>query len=215
MQKEDPLKILVVDDHEIVRRGVKQVLSERFPEAIVSEAGGGGEALRQVREQPWDAVILDITMKDQNGLDVLTKIGKIRPETPVLMLTVHPEEQFAVTAFKLGAAGYLAKESVAEELVEAVERVLSGRRYVSPFLAERLASLLDSEPKKSALDGLSKREFEVLCLLGAGRTVGQAADRLSLSVKTVSTHRVHLLKKLQLRTNAELVLYAVKNGLVR
>jgi DNA-binding NarL/FixJ family response regulator len=208
------IKVLVADDHAIVRRGLRQILSETQDIIVAGEAASGDEVLRLVREQRWSVVILDLSLPRGNGLDMLAAIRREKPELPVLILTVHPEEQYAVRCIKGGAAGFLTKESAPERLIEAVRKVGGGGRYVSPELAETLASVLAGQSPGAPHERLSDREFEVFKMLGSGRTVSQIADDLALSVKTVSTHRARILKKMSMRTNAELTHYALRNHLV-
>jgi DNA-binding NarL/FixJ family response regulator len=208
------IKVLVADDHAIVRRGLRQILSETQDIIVAGEAASGDEVLQLVREQRWSVVILDISLPRGNGLDMLAAIRRERPDLPVLILTVHPEEQYAVRCIRGGAAGFLTKESAPERLIEAVRKVGSGGRYVSPELAETLASVLAGQSPGAPHERLSDREFEVFKMLGSGKTVSQIAEDLALSVKTVSTHRARILKKMSMRTNAELTHYALRNHLV-
>lgn len=208
------IKVLVADDHVVVRRGLRQILAET-PDIVV---GGEAETPDEVRElvtrEHWSAVVLDIKLRGGTGLDVLAWIRRERPQLPVLILTVYPEDQYAVRAIRAGAAGFLTKESAPEKLIEAVRKVADGGRYVSAELAETLASLLAGEAKGAPHERLSDREFEVMKLLASGKTVSEIAAELSLSVKTVSTHRTRILRKMNMRTNAELMHYAVRSGLV-
>ena len=208
------MKILIADDHAVVRQGVKQILADAFPKAGYGEARNAQETLSRVWEEEWDVIILDITMPGRSGLDVLREIRKDRPRLPVLLLSMHPEDQFAVRMLKSGAAGYLNKESAPEELVGAIKKVIAGGRYVSPALAEIMASYLTVETQKPPHERLSDREFQVLRQIASGRTVSEIAAELSLSVKTVSTYRARTLEKMGLRNNAELTHYAIQNQLV-
>jgi DNA-binding NarL/FixJ family response regulator len=208
------IKVLVADDHAIVRRGLQQILADTPDIMVAGEAATGAEVLRLVREQRWTAVILDISLPGANGLDLLATIRREKPELPVLILTVYSEEQYAVRAIKAGAAGFLTKESAPERLIEAVRKVAAGGRFVSPELAETLASVLAGQSPGEPHERLSDREFEIFKLLASGRTVSQIAQELALSVKTISTHRTRILKKMNMRTNAELTHYAVRNNLV-
>jgi two-component system, NarL family, invasion response regulator UvrY len=208
------IKVLVADDHAIVRRGLRQILAETADIIVGGEAATGDEVLRLVRDQRWSLVILDISLPRGNGLELLTTIRREKPETPVLILTVHPEEQYAVRCIKAGAAGFLNKESAPEQLIEAVRKIASGGRYVTAELAETLASVLAGESPGAPHERLSDREFEIFKMLGSGKTVSQIAQQLALSVKTVSTHRARILKKMSLQTNAELTHYAMRNHLV-
>ncbi|HEY3818532.1 MAG TPA: response regulator transcription factor [Polyangiaceae bacterium] len=208
------IKVLVADDHAIVRRGLRQILADTEDIMVGGEAGTAQEALALVRSERWNAVILDISLPGASGLGLLAEIHKERPELPVLVLTVHSEEQYAVRAIKAGAAGFLTKESAPERLIDAVRKVASGGRYVSAELAENLASFLAGETAGAPHERLSDREFEIMKMLGSGRTVSEVARELTLSVKTVSTHRTRILKKMGMKTNAELTHYAVRTRLV-
>jgi two-component system, NarL family, invasion response regulator UvrY len=208
------MKILIADDHAVVRQGVKQILADAFSDAEFGEARNAHETLSRVWDQDWDVVILDITMPGRSGLDVLRDIKKGRPRLPVLILSMHPEDQFAVRMLQSGASGYLTKESAPEELVGAIKKVIAGGRYVSPALAEIMASYLTVETQKPPHERLSDREFQVLRKIAIGRTVSEIATELSLSVKTVSTYRARTLEKMGLRNNAELTHYAIQNQLV-
>jgi two-component system invasion response regulator UvrY len=209
------IKVLVCDDHVVVRRGLRQILAETPDIMVGGEAGTADEALALLRRESWNAVVLDINLPGASGMDLLSQIRKERPSLPVLVLTVYSEEQYAVRAIKAGAAGFLTKESAPDKLIEAVRKVAAGGRYISAELAEALASLLAGEGKGMPHERLSDREFEVLKMLASGKTVSQVAQDLALSVKTVSTHRMRLLKKMNMKTNAELTHYAVRNGLVQ
>ncbi len=208
------LRILIADDHPIVRRGLKQIIEEAPDLVVAGEAGDGVEALARARSDAFDVVLLDITMPVKSGIDALTQLKRERPRLPVLMLSMHPEEQYAVRALRAGASGYLAKDSAPEELVAAIRKVSRGGRYVSASLAEHLASLVLREDEQPAHDTLSDREYQVMCLLASGETVSEIARELALSVKTVSTYRARVLDKLQLRNNAELMRYAADNRLL-
>ncbi|MGD0527230.1 MAG: response regulator transcription factor [Polyangiaceae bacterium] len=208
------IKVLVADDHAIVRRGLHQILADTEDIMVGGEAATAQEALDLVRRERWNAVILDISLPGANGLGLLAEIHRERPELPVLILTVHSEDQYAVRAIKAGAAGFLTKESAPEKLIEAVRKVASGGRYVSAELAENLASFLAGESPGAPHERLSDREFEILKMLASGKTVSEVARELSLSVKTVSTHRTRILKKMGMKTNAELTHYAVRGRLV-
>ena len=208
------MRILLADDHAVVRRGLKQILAEEFKKAIFGEARNAQETIDFVGKEHWDVVVLDITMPGRSGLEVMREIRKLRPGLPVLVLSIHPESQFAVRVLKLGAAGYMTKESAAEELVSGIKKVLSGGRYVSPALAETLASNLSNGGLKSAQELLSDREFQVLRLIGAGKIVSEIAHELALSVKTISTYRTRILEKMSLRNNAQLMHYAMEHQLL-
>ena len=208
------IKVLVADDHAIVRRGLRQILAETEDIMVGGEAATAQEVLQLVRGERWNAVILDISLPGANGLGLLAEVHKEHPELPVLILTVHSEDQYAVRAIRAGAAGFLTKESAPEKLIEAVRKVAGGGRYVSAELAENLASFLAGETAGAPHERLSDREFEIMKMLGSGRTVSEVAKELSLSVKTVSTHRTRILKKMGMKTNAELTHYAVRTHLV-
>jgi two-component system invasion response regulator UvrY len=208
------IKVLIADDHPVVRRGLRQILEEANDILVGAEVGSAPAALDAVREQGWNVVILDISLPGGNGIDLIKDIRRQRPDTRVLILTAHSEEQYAVRALKAGAAGFLNKESAPEKLTEATRKIAAGGRYVSPALAETLASILAGDAKGQPHECLSDREFEILKLLSSGKTVSEVAQGLSLSVKTVSTHRARILKKMNMRTNAELTQYAIREGLV-
>jgi DNA-binding NarL/FixJ family response regulator len=208
------MRILLTDDHALIRRGLAQVLTGAFPKVFVGEAQNATEALDQIRHQNWDVVVLDITLPGRSGIDILRDIKLARPGLPVLMLSMLPEEEFGRRVLKAGAAGFVAKGGAPEELVAAVRKVLAGGKYVSGSLAEKLAGDLRDDSDKPLHEKLSDREFQVMCLFASGKTNGQAAAALSLSVKTITTYRTRILEKLRLQNNAELTHYAIKNGLV-
>lgn len=208
------IKVLIADDHAIVRRGLRQILSETTDVVVGGEAASAAEVMQRVREERWTVVILDISLPGATGLELLADVKKERPDVPVLVLTAHPEDQYAVRAIRAGAAGFLTKESAPEKLLEAVRKVAGGGRYVSMELAETLASVLAGQAKGEPHERLSDREFEIFKMLSSGKTVSQVAAELGLSVKTVSTHRTRILKKMEMKTNAELTHYAVRNRLV-
>jgi len=208
------MKVLIADDHAVVRRGLIQLLADEYPGLSAGEARDAGEVFKLAGEQDWDIIILDISMPGRSGLEVLRELKQQRPRVPVLILTSHPEEQYAIRVLKAGAAGYMTKESAPEHLIEGIRKVTGGGRYVSPRLAELLAAAVCADPEKAPHESLSDREYRVLCLIGAGKTVGEIAAALSLSVKTVSTYRTRLLEKMGMKTNAELTHYAIKSGLV-
>jgi two-component system invasion response regulator UvrY len=205
---------LIVDDHAVVRHGLRTILAEAYGGAIFGEAENGSEALKHLRQRDWDIVILDINLPDRSGLEVLKDIKYEHPELPVLMLSVHSEDQYAVRVIKAGASGFLTKGSAPEELVQAIRKVLGGGKYITPALAEKLASHIRDGHERLAHEGLSDREFQVLCHIASGKTPSQIADELSLSVKTISTFRSRILAKMQLHTNAELTRYAYENNLI-
>ena len=208
------MRILIADDHAVVRQGLKQILATAFKRASFGEAANAQQALDHVQKQYWDVVILDLTMPGRSGLEVLKEIKQARPTLPVLILSMHPEDQFAVRLLKAGAAGYMTKESAPEELVGAVSKAVAGGRYVSPALAEKMASLLANDVQVAPHERLSDREFLILRQIASGKAVSVIARELSLSVKTVSTYRARLLEKMGLLNNAQLVHYAFHNNLV-
>jgi two-component system invasion response regulator UvrY len=208
------LRILIVDDHPIVRQGLKQTLADAAEIGEIVEAATPQEALDLVRQRKWDAVILEIGLPGRGGLEVLKDIKREVPRLPVLILSMHAEDQYAVRAVRAGAAGYLTKGAATESLIAAVRKVASGGRYISPELAERLATELTVDPDHPLHASLSDREFDVLRSIASGQTVGDIAERLSLSVKTVSTYRARILEKMQLKNNAELMHYVLTNHLL-
>ena len=208
------IRVLIADDHAIVREGLKQILSDIPDMMVVDEAVDGEEALRKARTDTWDVLVLDLAMPGRSGLDILEHLKCDRPQRPVLVLSMHAEEMYAVRVLKAGAAGYLTKESTPHELVKAIRKVLSGGKYVSASLAETLALRLDDTTERPLHETLSHREFQVLRMMASGRTVTEVADELSLSVKTVSTYRSRILEKLKLKNSAEAIRYAVDHHLV-
>lgn len=208
------LKTLIVDDHAIVREGLKKILADSSDIEVVAEAADGIQALSIVRSQPLDIVVLDISIPGRNGLEVLKIVTQEYPKLPVLMLSIYPEDQYALRALKAGACGYLTKESAPSQLVAAIRKVATGGKYISPSLAERMVFGLQADAHQNLHEGLSDREFEVLRTLASGKTISQIAEQLNLSVKTVSTYRSRLLDKMKMRSNAELTNYAIKHGLV-
>jgi len=208
-------RILLIDDHEVVRAGVKRIFDKQ-PEGTVlfGEASTAPEALALVREQDWDAVVLDLSLGGRDGLEVLKELKQIRPRLPVLILSMHSEELFARRAFRAGASGYVTKDIPRSELIGAINRVIGGGTYVSPALAEELVVDLRRGTDRPLHELLSDREFEVMRLIAAGNTVSEIAQILSLSVGTISTYRMRILEKMEMNTNAELTRYALQNGLV-
>jgi two-component system invasion response regulator UvrY len=208
------IRILLVDDHPVVRHGIRSILTDRFHDAVVAEAGDAPSALREVDTAHWDVVLLDISMPGPSGLDLIKQLRREHPALPLLVVSMHPAAQFARRALSAGALGYLTKDSAPEEFVTAIENARRGRRYVSHD--DDNESLLRWQPKTLAPphDSLSDREYQVLRLLGSGRTVSDIARALGLSVKTVSTYRTRVLEKLGMRTNAELMRYAIENHLL-
>ena len=207
-------RILLVDDHPVVRQGIKQVLSTAFDPALVGEAANAEEGLSEVRGADWDVMVLDLTLPGASGLDLLKDLRRERPDLPVLVLSMHPPEQFARRAMYAGACGYLTKDSAPTELVAAVGEAIAGRRYLNPAVVSDLVANHQSEVSPWPHDLLSDREYQVLRLIATGLTVTQIAARLSLSVKTISTYRKRVLDKMEMKTTAELMHYAIQHGLV-
>jgi two-component system invasion response regulator UvrY len=208
------IRILVVDDHAIVREGLKQILGDVNDMAVRDEAGNGQDALAKIRGNEFDVVLLDISMPGRSGLEILKEIKAERPKLPVLILSMHAEEQYAVRALRAGASGYLTKASAPDELIGAIRKVSCGRKYVSSSLAEKLALELDIDTKRPPHETLSDREHQVMLMLASGRTVKEIACELCLSVKTISTYRSRVMEKMNMKKNAELTLYAIQNHLV-
>ena len=204
------IKILIVDDHSVVRAGLKQIISGVADMVVVDDAGSANEALDKIRKTFFSVVVLDIAMPGKSGLDALKEIKLEFPRLPVLMLSMYPEDQYAIRALRSGAAGYMTKDTAPEELVTALRSVAAGKKYISPSLAERLAFNLDIESNREAHETLSDREYQVLRLIASGKTISEIAEQLSLSVKTISTYRGRILEKMQLKNNAELTNYAIK-----
>jgi two-component system, NarL family, invasion response regulator UvrY len=210
------IHILIVDDHAIVRRGLMQILTDE-PDIDVSEASDAHEALKVISQKAFDMVVLDLDLKSKSGLELLKDIKREKPELPVLFLSVYPEEQFAVRTLKAGASGFMSKDAAPEELVNAIRKILRGGKYINESVAERLLSDLNSHAQRidsMPHEVLSDREFQILRLFGEGKTVGEIAAELSISVPTVSTHRTRILEKMAMKTTAELMRYAIENHLV-
>lgn len=208
------MRILITEDHAVVRQGLRLILADHFKKAVFGEARNATEALARVWKEKWDVVVLDITMPGRSGLEVLKEIKRSRPKLPVLILSMHPEDQFAVRLFKAGAAGYLTKESAGEELVGAIKKVVGGGRYISSSMADRMASYLTIDVQKAPHERLSDREFLILRMIASGKQVSQIAKELSISVSTVSTYRARILGKTDMKNNAELTHYALQKELV-
>jgi len=208
------LKILVADDHPVFCRGLKQIVAETLDMVVADQVSSGHEALNRARTGSYDLVLLDISMPDGSGMDVLGQLRAEQPDLPVLVLSMHPEEQYAVRALKAGASGYLMKQSTPEELVTAIRKIAAGGRYVSDSLAERLAAIVQGIEGQAPHERLSDREYQVMCMIASGKTVTKIASELSLSVKTVSTYRSRILEKMDMDGIAELIRYATRNSLV-
>jgi DNA-binding NarL/FixJ family response regulator len=208
------VRIIIADDHAIFREGLRQVIETTVDMTVVDEASNGQELLSKVQSKEYDIVILDITMPGRNGLDVLVELKNHRPKLPVLVLSMHPEEQFALRAYKSGASGYMTKSSPSTELLDALRKISQGKKYVSAVLAESLVTGLNDVSQQELQHSLSNREYQVMSLIGSGKTVGKIADELALSVKTVSTYRAHILRKLNMKNNAEITRFVIENSLL-
>jgi len=211
---QEKIRVLIADDHPVVRRGLRQLLEEAGDIVVGGEAGSAAETLDQVRRNRWDVLVLDLDLPDRSGLEVMRDVKLVQENLPILFLTVASEDQFAIRALRAGAAGYMTKKTAPEELVGAIRKVVNGGRYVTAAVAERIALHLDKDVETPVHESLSDREYEVFQMLASGRTATQVAEALHLSVKTVSTYRSRVLEKMGLRTNAELTVYAVRNGIV-
>jgi two-component system invasion response regulator UvrY len=208
------IKILIADDHRIVREGLKQILAETPDMVVADEANNAQEVLKKVWANEYDVLLLDISMPGRSGLDILKQLKSDRPKLSVLVLSMYSEEQYALRALKAGASGYMTKESATDELIEAIRKVSTGRKYISPSVAERLAFSLESGDERPPQETLSDREFQVMCMIASGKTIKAIAEELSLSIKTVSTYRSRILEKMRMKNNAELTHYAIQNKLV-
>jgi two-component system, NarL family, invasion response regulator UvrY len=208
------MQILIVDDHPSFRRGVKEILTEELDSAKIGEAGDAREMLDLLRRKKWDLVIMDISMPGQTGPEALKALKEACPSLPVLVLSMHPEDQYAIRMFKAGADGYLTKASAPSELVSAIKKVMAGGQYVSPALGEKLAVTVKSGLEQALHERLSDREYQVLCMIASGKTVSEIADTIHLSITTISTYRARILEKMSMKNNAELTRYAMQEGLV-
>jgi DNA-binding NarL/FixJ family response regulator len=208
------LTVLIADDHVLIREGLKKILKAAQEIAEVREAQNAREVIEEVKKGDLDIVILDISLPGKSGLELLKDLKQHYPKLPVLILSMHPEDRFAVRALKAGAAGYVTKESAVDDLIKAIRKVMQGRKYVSPALAEKLAFALETDTGKPLHESLSDREYQVMCLIAAGKTVRQIASELYLSMSTVNTYRARILEKMNMKTDADLIRYAVQNQLV-
>ncbi len=208
------IKVIIADDHPIVRAGLKQILAEASDIMVAAEAGNGHELLEKVRREVFDLVLLDLKMPGMDGVDILKQIKIEKPKLPVMILTIYPESNYALRILRIGASGYLTKESAPQELITAIRKVYGGGKYISPSLAEKIAFALDTDVDKLPHEKLSDREYQVLCAIASGRTVSEIAESIHLSVKTVSTYRARILEKMSMKTNADLTHYALQNQLV-
>lgn len=208
------LKIVIADDHSIIRYGLKQIILEEYPDALIHEAQNSSDVFKIVKENSLDLIVLDITMPSRDGIEVLKDIKKSNPKLPILILSMHSEERFAVRALKSGAHGYLTKTSAPDELGQAIKKILKGGKYITPSLAELLADSFEQGEIESAASVLSDREYQVFLLIASGKSVSDCAEEISLSVNTISTYRARILEKLNLKTNADLTRYAINHGLI-
>lgn len=208
------IRVLIADDHAIVRKGMRQIISEAYPTSHIGEVGDVESLVSEVTKSDWDIVITDINMPGRSGVEALRQLKQINPKLPVLIMSMYPEDQYALRVLKGGAAGYLSKEKVHEELIRAIQAILQGRKFITPGIAEQLADSLDSGNSKELYEILSDREFDVLKMLAKGRSVSEIADQLALSATTVSTYRSRIMEKMQMKTNADLTRYALEKKLI-
>lgn len=208
------LRILIADDHHVVRKGLRQILLDEFPTSVIEDVADAEELIKKVMHAQWDVVISDLSMPGRSGLDALQQIKLSYPDLPVLILSIHPEEQYALRALKSGASGYLSKDAAPDELVKAVKKVMLGKKYISQAIAEKLANSFSSESLLNPHENLSDREFDVMKLLANGQSVSEIAERLSLSVTTVSTYRARVMVKMHLKSNSDLTRYAIEYKLI-
>lgn len=208
------IRILIADDHAIVRKGLKQILLEEYPSAFIGEVADAEALILAAINEPWDVVICDMSMPGRSGLDALQQIKKSSPKLPVLIMSMHPEDQYALRVLKAGASGYLGKETIHDDIVKAVETVRRGKKFITPAIAERLADAFDSAVSGKLHDSLSDREFDVFKLLASGKSVSEIGEQLSLGSTTISTYRSRIMEKMDMRSNADLTRYALENGLI-
>jgi len=208
------IRILIGDDHAIVRKGLRQLLLEQYPSAVIGEASDAETLITMVVNDPWDVVICDINMPGRSGLDALGQIKQISPKLPVLIMSMYPEDQYALRVIKAGASGYLGKETIHDDIVRAIEAVRIGKKFITPGIAEKLAEAFDSDNKLQPHESLSDREFDVFKLLSMGKSVTEIADQLLLSPTTVSTYRSRIMDKMNMRSNADLTRYALERKLI-
>lgn len=208
------IRILIADDHAIVRKGLRQLLVEEYPSATVEEVGDAESLVNKAMQGNWDVVICDLSMPGRSGLDALRQIKQTFPAMPVLIMSMHPEDQYAIRVLKAGASGYLNKDSIHEEVIRAIHTVMLGKKFITPSIAERLAEAFDDDNGKQSHETLSDREFDVFKLIAAGKSVSEIAAQLSLSVTTVSTYRARIMEKMSMKSNAELTRYALEKKLI-
>ena len=213
------VRVLVADDHVVMRKGLRQILLDRFPKAMVDEAGNGNEVIEQVWNNNYDAILMDISMPGKDGIDVMKEIKSNKPDLPVLIISMYPEDQYAIRAIKAGASGYVMKSCSQDELSTALERVLNGDKYVSTSLAIKLASYVENENNRNNSilphEFLSDREYEIMCLMASGKSLKEIACELSLSPKTISTYRSRLMDKMNMKNNVELINYVIRKKLIK
>ena len=207
-------KILLADDHTIVRRGLRQIILEKYPLAFIDEVSNGETLLKKIISEDWDIVISDIVMPGRSGLDILDQVKKIKPKLPILIISIHSEQLYALRVLKAGAAGYLKKDMAPEELIKAIQTLMSGKRYITPSVAEWLTDFVTTDQNRELHELLSDREFEVFKFIAAGKSITEIGERMSLSPSTVSTYRSRVLLKMNLKTNADLTMYATKKNLL-
>ncbi|MDI6767300.1 MAG: response regulator transcription factor [Bacteroidota bacterium] len=207
-------RILIIDDHAVVRGGLKQILLDEFPNTKFGEANNSGEALEFLNKEDWDVVILDISLPGRSGLDILKDTKQAKPKLPILVYSMHSEEEFAIRALKSGASGYMSKSELPDQLVKAIHQLLTGRKYISSSLAERLAVEIEKPSEKPLHEILSNREHQVMLMIASGNSPTQIAEELSLSIKTISSYRARILDKMRMKTNAEIIRYSIENKLI-
>jgi len=208
------MNILIADDHELVRGGLARIIAEEFPSAVIQEVSNGTQAEKMARAQKWDLIISDMSMPDKTGLDVLKQLRSEGNKTPILIISIHPENQYALRVLKVGGNGYITKDCPRNEFINALRIIISGKKYISQNVAEKLASRYDEDLNKEQHELISDRELQVLKLIASGKTVSEIAKELSLSVPTISTYRSRLLEKMKMKNNAELTLYAINNSII-
>ena len=208
------IKILIADDHPVVREGLKQIISETYDMVVAAEANNGQEVMDKVAKDDFDVILLDISMPVRNGLDIIEELKAQKPEMNILVLSIHPEKQYAIRVLKLGASGYLTKDSASDELIQAIRKVAKGRKYITSTLAEELAFELENEREKKPHEILSNREFQVLCMIASGKSTKNISEDLYISEKTVSTYKTRIFQKMRMKNDAELIRYAIKENLV-
>ncbi|HWR33469.1 MAG TPA: response regulator transcription factor [Chitinophagaceae bacterium] len=207
------IRILIADDHSIVRRGLKHLLLETYPTAVIGETGDAEDLIKKVVEQEWDVVICDMSMPGRSGLDALQQLKELSPRLPVLIMSMYPEDQYAIRVLKAGAFGYLGKDSIHDDIINAIETVRLGKKFITPSIAEKLADAIDLDFTRALHEELSNREYDVFIMLAAGKSISEIAAKLSLSSTTVSTYRARILEKMKMRSNAALTRYALENNL--